>query len=240
MSVAMNQNALKSLLHALSGFEIVDEFDLDEAHHETAFGLNPPQAVLVIQKGEETVRISFGDWNNYLKKRYVTIDDTQQVGLASDHLFQLISQPRTYFLDLRLFPFAADKINEIRIERGGEVDHLRQVRGGWTINGEAADLPFVEGFLKNLESLRGWDVCDERGDYGFGVPRLRLVIKGEFGSGGEKDEVQILVGSQAEVAGGPEKLYYAFSREGGGPFLISQASLKGVSPRREVLMMEGG
>ncbi|NLF24222.1 MAG: DUF4340 domain-containing protein [Deltaproteobacteria bacterium] len=229
---------LQTFFKSLFSFQVADAFDPDPSVDQSSFGLNPPALEISVVSKSGTFSIRFGNFNQYLAARYAVISGAKQIMLVPPDLFEAAEKPRKDFLQLQLFPFELDKVREVEIL--GEVGQQRLRREGdsWSINGKPASPVFVQGFLKNLSSLKAVDVCEGKGDFGFTKPRLKITVKGaeeqSFG------QIVLLVGKAAKLEGGVENMYYALGLNGKVPYLIDGRTLKKISPREEALLDDSG
>ena len=103
----------------------------------------------------------------------------------------------------------------------------------WKVGESPADGPFILELISSLAGLSADGFPAATGDFGFSAPSVKVLVKLSTG-----EEKTLVVGSALEErrAGGKGVRYYAAVNTFTEPFIITDDSLRKISPRREALV----
>lgn len=211
---------LKALLDGLSALNV--EGPLEEGEMDTdlaVYGLDkPPLTIVVHEKGDRSTEVAFGKKNEYLSKRYVKISGRSGVFLIDDASFAVLNKSRSDIRSKTPFGFSTADVREVRLASSqGGVRIVQSVVGEWKIV-EPKELPgSTQAVSELLRAIQGVSVSEfidgahaKRGEYGFGMPRVRIGIT--FRDGIEPKDVEYQLANKNAQSGDPEELYWVSSQ----------------------------
>ena len=131
--------------------------------------------------------------------RYFARDEARDtIFIVDDDIFERANRPLFDWRDKSIASFDRDEVVEIELSRDEEQLVLRRSGDDWILpNGRKTKLDKVSGMLNALEFERSKEIIDSPGppaQYGLGVPRLKVVLRGDgeevlrFSLGADVDE----------------------------------------------------
>ena len=239
-----SNNTVSSLTRDLRALRATKFFD---AAALSDYGLDRPAATVALQFKE-------GKASSPLEIRLASkkVDGKEQAFLAlggKPTIYQLetnplpeVLKPVESFRDMETFRFATDQTVQVDISPYQESPiTILKAGSGWTVNSKPGDENFVKALIDGLANLRAESFPTDNRDYGFGNPRLKIVVRlSSAGSDTKTTERTLVVGDSAAKVKNEDTRYYAAVDEGKEPFIISKETLKAISPKEELLVRAPG
>lgn len=207
----------------------------------TDFGLQQPKARVVLDFKDSLKRTPLELLLAVQKATngedaYLKTSERDTIYRLETNPLSAIVKPVDAFRETQLFKFATDQAVQLDFQLF-EAPPISIVRNGdhWSVNGKPGDDNFVRDLVEALSELRADGFPKDNRDYGFGNPRLKLVVR--LSTPENKTlERTLIVGDSAAKTGNEATRYYASVDGQAEPFTISKESYKAIFPREEVLL----
>lgn len=213
---------LKALIDGLSNLSVegpLEERDMDA--DLSVYGLDKPALTIVVQEGEDRrTEVAFGKKNEYLSKRYVKISGRAGIFLVDESSYSVLDKSRSDIRSKTPFGFSTADVREVRLASSqGGVRIVQPVVGEWKIVEPRELAGSTQAVSELLRAIQGVSVSEfidgaqaTRGEYGFGMPRIRIGIT--FRDGVEPKDVEYQLANKNAQSGAPEELYWVSSQSG--------------------------
>jgi hypothetical protein len=135
------------------------------------------------------------------------------------------------------FSFSKDFVEEVVISMADKesviITKSKDENGAtWLVNSNKGEVAFVENLLQEISQAKAENYILESLNFGFDKPALKIAVK--LGVGADKEKL-LLVGKK-HVQGGVTKGYFAAIEDLSEPFIISEQTLRRITPNLEVLL----
>ncbi len=207
------------------------------------YGLDKPLGTVEVVFKDSSVTpltVSFSQKKIGNEENFVSVSGIPSVfSLATNPLPQIYKDLDLY-REKNLFSFSTDDVNEILFENvSKEIPTLKLEkilakgdRPEWHVDGQMGDITFIHTLINDLSGLRAESFPAESVDFGFAEPTLKVTLK----LGSDSVNSKLLVVGKKVVSGKETKGYYAGVGELNEPFLISEATLTQITPKKEALI----
>ncbi len=207
---------------------------------------------LTLRYSDTNQNITFGSSNEYLGIRYVKLSGAPGVWSVPETLYLALRRRAADFYQKKLFSFPWEWVEKVTLISSREtVRFSRKDTHQWFVDGAAADVLFVEQYLKTLFSLplkhlspaQHVDAQDT-----LRSPQAQLVLGARNGKGQLFSQALFIGGEVAQPASSAAKsgtmsaladsprLYYASLQGEEALFALSERSVKSILTRREVFL----
>lgn len=212
-----------------------EEFNERTPQAVTADGLDTPLVELQVeflnQHKPINVKIAPAKAVDENKPAYFIVDDQPAIYKATNFDQTTLVKSALELRDREMFAFDRSKLEKLTFKGAGDQSEHELVKladGKWSIDGKPADSTFVIELLGNLNALKA-DGFESAAASIFDKPQLKLELKLATGA------QSLLVGGENEVG---SKQYFARSSSRAEDFIISADTMKLITPRVDVLLMQ--
>lgn len=208
-----NPFAMENLLHRLMLLEWRNRFSVRELERVgqslAQYGLEQPQLVLLLNAGDDQLRLGVGATTELGNSLYMLAPDGQQVWVTGRELLYLAASDLAQFHDPRIFSIAPFEARNITVQRAGAqtAARVQLVRAGerWRFETPIlapADQRLVQQALERLNAIEVERFLEpDPTVQGLTNPSVRITV----GSGTVRQT--LLVGSSAGRIGGVDYLF---------------------------------
>ncbi|MBX7143755.1 MAG: DUF4340 domain-containing protein [Oligoflexia bacterium] len=245
-SYSASENALSGFGRELRGVHVSNFIDSPEKL--ATYGLEKPSVRVRLEFRElakrEPVELALGlVKKDGAEKVYAQLNGQKSVLEIDGNPISKLLRPVDDFRERELFKFATDQAVQLDFElyKADPVSLIKK-DNDWLVNGKPADTAFVEELLRALSGLRADTFPNDNRDYGFGNPRLKVVVRLQSGGGDLKQtsERLLVIGDSAGQDAKSGVRYYAASDDRKEPFIINKDKFKAIFPRLDVLQKVEG
>jgi len=246
-SVAVN--GMMRELRNLSVTDFVNPESADKPVDLSLYGLSNAALKIKISYTDSSKKgpLSFGFGKSNAGEIYGNVEGVPSLFKLSKDAFIKLDKRVDDFRIKEYFRFGAGEAEKITFEDAGKDPLVLNKTGEeWTVNGKPADRPFVEELVKTISGLKAVAYPRSARDYGLNEPRLKITAVLDVNESqkiGEriKKEVVLKIGgpapsNEASVDGKEVTTYYAEVSEISEVFMISEGSLKMITPRLDALV----
>jgi hypothetical protein len=184
----------------------------------SVYGLAKPDMTLVVDEVDsKRTEVAFGKKNEYLAKRYVKVSGRSGVYLVDDTAFEALNKGLSDIRSKTPFGFNVSDVREILLTSNlGRIKISQPAVGEWKIlepMDTRASPEDVRAFLSTIQGLTVSEFIDnkmdERGRYGFGLPRANVILS--FREGIEPQQVSLSLANSNAKTGGPAEMFLSSS-----------------------------
>jgi len=176
--IEIDQTRVWAILRTFLNLRI-DNFEDDEPHDLSAYGLDKPSAGIELFEDGESVGVFFGN-----KKEkgdyYIKLGSGEPVYSVSEFVFRQIPESVNDIRVRRVVKVDTDKINGVEIKRGNTRISVLKEGNIWKVDGKKADESKVSELISELGTLEVEKFVDDNpGDlapYGLDRPEIELTI----------------------------------------------------------------
>jgi hypothetical protein len=242
MDVVLSNQAVSSVLLDIKNISAGNFYNPTEQGNpkESSFGLEKPVGTVEISfknPEKEPLVLSFGIKSGDDKQDYLKVSSFGSIfGVPSDTIDKIFKDFDS-FREKNPISFSEDAVTSISFIKGDgsevKIEQIKDSSGAfWKVNGEKAENAFASTLVKDLADLRVESYVSESRRFGFEKPTIKVQVNLAFG---EPKERALVVGDKY-FEGKALKGYFAASGDMKEPFVISEHTLKRITPNLEALL----
>lgn len=243
LPVTISKVAMGELLLALRNLSTQKFFDPTEKTlpADKDFGLDKPSGTVVVEFTSDTKRepltLSFAAKKRSDGENFLKVSSIESIfALTADPLPQIFKDFDS-FRERNLFTFSTDSVSTASFESSDKpalkLEKLTDDKSTkWKVDGEEGDPTFCQNLLNEISSTRAESFISDSRDFGFDQPTLKVTITMK----GEGTKERVLVIGKKFIEGKETKGYFAGVDSLTEPFVISEATLNRITPKKEALL----
>ncbi len=246
LAVTLSASSIAELTKNIRNLKAVKFYDPKDENSEItlkSYGLDSPVGTIDLIFKDELkilpIKVTLGNKKKEDKEFFFSVSEIKSVFALEANPGPLLLRDFDNFREKNLFAFSSDDVMEARFENiSKETPSLMLTKtqspegAKWSVDGKEADAVFAEGLIKDLAGLRVESFPSKNLDFGFTTPVLKVVVK----LGSDPEKLRTLVVGKKWQEGKVTKGYFAGVGDLIEPFVISEATLKRITPKKESLI----
>ncbi len=243
LPVTISKVAMSELFMALRNLSVQKYFDPSEKSSpaDKDFGLEKPsgkvELTFVADSKKEPITLSFASKKRSDGENFLRVSNLESIfALTADPLPQIFKDFDA-FREHNLVSFSTDEVSTVNFELKDKpalkLEKISDNKGTtWKVDGTEGDNAFCQNLVTELANTKAESFPTESLDYGFDKPTLKVTIS--LKNDGAKEKV--LVVGKKFTEGKETKGYFAGVDSLTEPFIISEATLNRITPKKEALL----
>ncbi len=240
--VSLSNSAVSDILMTLRGIKaenIINPSE-DKPLKIGKYGLDKPIGSLELGfrvADKKPMLVQFGSVGADKGREHMNVSDFDAVFEVDESNIGKLFKDFEKFRESTPFTFSHDFVEEAVITVGDKepvvVKKSKDDSGAiWLVNNEIGEVAFVENLLREISQTKAESYILESHNLGFDKPALKISLKLTVGAAKEK----LLVVGNKYAQGGVTKGYFAGVGDLSEPFVISEQTLRRITPNLEVLL----